>query len=141
MIVSRSFLKFCESRISKHEKRAKQQNRIVAEMEEHISLAMAENAGEDISSNAATAGSKNIETLCKAYSQLRKAEAEELKLELQIAEARKTRTINWDIIIPKVAGIAVAGATTVFWLCLEQGTPLPMRLVKLVGDLTLPRNI
>lgn len=104
-------------------------------------MALAENAGVDISSNEATAGSKNIETLSKAYSQLRKAEAEELKLELQIAEAKKQRMINWDIVIPKVAGIAVAGMTTAFWLCLEQGTPLPMRLVKMVGDLTLPRNI
>jgi len=141
VLVSRSFLKFCESRVSKREKRTKEQNRIIEEMEEHLSMALAENAGVDISSNEATAGSKNIETLSKAYSQLRKAEAEELKLELQIAEARKTRMINWDIVIPKVVGITVAGMTTVFWLCLEQGTPLPMRLVKLVGDLTLPRNI
>lgn len=104
-------------------------------------MAISENSGVDISSPEATNGSKNIETLSKAYAQLQKAESEQLKLELQIVEAKKQRCISWDVVIPKVAGIAVAGMTTAFWLCLEQGTPLPMRLVKLVSDLTLPRNI
>ncbi len=104
-------------------------------------MAIAENAGVDISSPEATAGSKNIETLSKAYSQLQKAETEQFKLELQIAEAQKTRRVNWDIVIPKATGIVIAGACTIFWVCLEQGTPLPMKLVKFVTDLTLPRNI
>jgi hypothetical protein len=141
MLVSKSFLKFCENRIEKHEKEKQKQSRIMSEMTEHLSLAISENSGVDISSPEATNGSKNIEVLSKAYAQLQKAESEQLKLELQIAEAKKQRMVNWDIIIPKATGIVVAGAVTIFWICLEQGTPLPMRLVKLVSDLTLPRNI
>ena len=141
MLVSRSFLKFCENKIEKHKRQEKKETRIIDEMTEHLSMAISENSGVDISSPEATNGSKNIETLSKAYAQLQKAESEQLKLELQIAEAKKQRIVNWDILIPKATGIVVAGAVTVFWICLEQGTPLPMRLVKLVSDLTLPRNI
>ena len=141
MIVSRSFLKFCENCVEKHKRQEKKETRIIDEMTEHLSMAISENSGVDISSAEAVTGSKNIETLSKAYAQLQKAEAEQLKLELQIAEAKKQRMVNWDILIPKATGIVVAGAVTIFWICLEQGTPLPMRLVKLVSDLTLPRNI
>ena len=134
-------MKFCENKIEKHKRQEKKETRIIDEMTEHLSMAISENSGVDISSPEATNGSKNIETLSKAYAQLQKAESEQLKLELQIAEAKKQRIVNWDILIPKATGIVVAGAVTVFWICLEQGTPLPMRLVKLVSDLTLPRNI
>ena len=111
------------------------------ELAEHISMAIAENASEELSSDEATAGSRNIETLAKAYSQLEKAEAERQKVILQIKEAERRQWVNWDVVLPKVAAIGVTGAVTVFWLCMEQGTPLPMRLVKMVGDLTLPRGL
>lgn len=133
MLFTRHFLKVC-----KGEGHKTSSSRIITEMEEHLSMAIAENATLDIESNEATAGSKNVETLAKAYSQLQKAENERLRTELQIVEAKQ---VNWDNILPKVAGCCVAGLVTVFWLCLEQGTPLPMRLVQVVTNLTMPRNL
>lgn len=116
-------------------------NDIRTELAEHISMAIAENSSEELSSDKATAGSKNIETLSKAYSQLEKAEAERLKVILQIKEAERRQWVNWDVVLPKLAAVGVTGAVTVFWICMEQGTPLPMRLVKMVSDLTLPRGL
>ena len=139
MIISKNFLRIFEERNAKkvyHEK-----SKVVTELEDHISMAMAENASLNIESAEATTGSKNVETLCKAYSQLQKAETEQLKLELQIAEANKQRMVNWDNILPKVAGVVVTGVVTAFWICLEQGTPLPMRLVQMASNLTMPRNL
>ena len=139
MLFTRHFLKVCRKKQETIE--SYEENSLVKEMQNHISMAIAENAGMDIDSAEATAGSKNLETLCKGYAQLSKAEAERLKVELQIAEANKRQMINWDIIIPKLGGAVVAGIATIFWLCLEQGTPLPMRLVNFVTTLTTPRNL
>ncbi len=140
MIISRSFLRSYKKK-NNFEGHYRKKSKVVTELEDHISMAMAENASLNIESAEATTGSKNVETLCKAYSQLQKAETEQLKLELQIAEANKQRMVNWDSILPKVAGVVVTGIVTTFWICLEQGTPLPMRLVQMASNLTMPRNL
>lgn len=110
-------------------------------LEEHLKESILEVSTEHIDTDKATKGAQNIETLSKAYEHLEKAESERLRIELQIAEARKRDLVNWDVVIPKLAGIGIAGAVTIFWLCLEQNTPIPRHLVKLVSDLTVPRSI
>lgn len=119
----------------------RQHSRVSKELEEHLSWAIAENGGNQIDSENATTGSKNVETLAKAYASVEKAEAERLKVELAIADSRRRQWVNWDTVIPKVAGVVVTGAVTVFWICMEQGTPVPTRLVKMTSDLTLPRGL
>lgn len=119
----------------------RQKSRVSRELEEHLSWAIAENGGNQIDSAESTVGSKNVETLSKAYASVEKAEAERLKVELAIADSRRRQWINWDTIIPKVAGIVVTGLVTGFWLCIEQGTPVSQRLVKMSTDLTLPRGL
>ena len=116
-------------------------SQVSKELEEHLRWAIAENGGNQIDSEESTTGSKNVETLAKAYASVEKAEAERLKVELAIADSRKRQWVNWDTIIPKVAGVAVTGMVTIFWICLEQGTPVPSRLVKMTSDLTLPRGL
>lgn len=119
----------------------RKQSRISKELEEHLSMAISENGGNNIDSNESTIGSKNIETLAKAYANLKKAESERLKLELAIADSYKRRWINWDNVLPKLAGVVVTGAVTIFWLCLEQGTPIPTRLTRMASDLTVPKGL
>lgn len=110
-------------------------------LEEHLKESILEASAEHIDTDRATKSAQNIETLSKAFEHLEKAESERLRIKLQIAEAQKRDWVNWDVVIPKLAGIGIAGAVTVFWLCLEQNTPVPMRLVKMVSDLTVPRSI
>ncbi len=119
----------------------RQRSHVSRELEEHLSWAIAENGGNQIDSEDSTVGSKNVETLAKAYASVEKAEAERLKVELAIADSRRRQWVNWDTIIPKVAGVAVTGIVTIFWICLEQGTPVPTRLVKMTSDLTIPRGL
>ena len=110
-------------------------------LEEHLKESILEASAEHIDTDRATKSAQNIETLSKAFEHLEKAESEQLRIKLQIAEAQKRDWVDWSVVIPKLAGIGIAGAVTVFWLCLEQNTPIPMRLVKLVSDLTVPRSI
>ena len=110
-------------------------------LEEHLKASISETAVEHIDSDKATKGAQNIETLSKAYSNLEKAESERKRIELQIEEAKRRRMANWDIIIPKVAGVVITGAVTIFWLSMEQGSPLPMRLVQMTNSLTVPRGL
>jgi len=110
-------------------------------LEEHIKESILETSMEHIDTDKATRGSQNIKALAEAKEHLEKAKCERKKIELQIAEANQRRYVNWDIVLPKLIGIAVTGAVTVFWLCLEQGTPIPMRLVKMTTDLTVPRGL
>ena len=110
-------------------------------LEEHIKNSIEENACEHIDSDKATRGAQNIELLTKAMEHLEKAQAERLKVELQINEAKKKQWISWDVVIPKLFSIGVLGLVTIFWICLEQGTPVPMRLVKLTNDLLTPRGL
>lgn len=110
-------------------------------LEEHLKESITENALEHIDSDRAAKGAQNIELLTKSMEHLKKAESEQLKVQLQIAEAQRRQWVNWDIVLPKLAAIGVTGCVTVFWLCLEQGTPVPMRLVKMVTDLTLPKGL
>ena len=110
-------------------------------LEEHLKECITENALEHVDTDKASKGAQNIELLTKSMEHLEKAEAERLKVELQLAEAQRRQWVNWDIVLPKIAAIGVTGAVTVFWLCLEQGTPIPMRLVKMVSDLTVPRGL
>jgi len=110
-------------------------------LEEHLKECITENALEHVDTERASKGAQNIELLTKSMEHLEKAEAERLKVELQLAEAQRRQWVNWDIVLPKMVAIGVTGAVTVFWLCLEQGTPVPMRLVKMVSDLTVPRGL
>lgn len=110
-------------------------------LEEHIKSSIEENACEHIDSDKATRGAQNIELLTKAMEHLEKAEAERLKVELQIDESKKRQWISWDVVIPKLFSIGVLGLVTIFWICLEQGTPVPLRLVKLTNDLLTPRGL
>lgn len=110
-------------------------------LEEHLKECITENALEHVDTDKATKGAQNIELLTKSMEHLEKAEAERLKVELQLAEARRRQWVNWDVVLPKMVAIGVTGAVTVFWLCLEQGTPIPMRLVKMASDLTVPRGL
>lgn len=110
-------------------------------LEEHLKECITENACEHIDTDKASKGAQNIELLAKSMEHLEKAEAERLKVQLQISEAQRRQWVNWDIVLPKMVAIGVTGAVTVFWLCLEQGTPIPMRLVKMVSDLTVPRGL
>ena len=119
----------------------RRRSKVSKELEEHLSWAIAENGGNQIDSEESTVGSRNVETLARAYASVEKAEAERLKVELAIADSRRRQWINWDTVIPKVAGVAVTGVVTIFWICLEQGTPVPARLVKMTSDLTLPRGL
>lgn len=139
MLIPRIFLKRSESerkRVSHS-----QQMSIQQQMEEHLSMAISENAGVEIDSEEATIGSKNIETLSKGYAQIIKASAENRRIELQIQEAKCRRIDSRYSTMPKIAGVIVTGLVTVFWLCLEQGTPLPMRLVQMATALTTPRGL
>lgn len=119
----------------------RRRSHVSKELAEHLSWAIAENGGNQIDSEESTVGSKNVETLARAYASVEKAEAERLRVELAIADSRRRQWINWDTVIPKVAGVAVTGVVTIFWICLEQGTPVPARLVKMTSDLTLPRGL
>lgn len=110
-------------------------------LEEHIKECITENALEHVDTDRATKGAQNIELLSKSMEHLKKAEAEQLKVELQLAEARRRQWVNWDIVLPKLVAIGATAAVTIFWLCLEQGTPVPMRLVKMATDLTVPRGL
>lgn len=110
-------------------------------LEEHLKECITENALEHVDTDKASKGAQNIELLTKSMEHLKKAEAEQLKVELQLAEAQRRQWVNWDIVLPKLAAIGVTGAVTIFWICLEQGTPVPMRLVKMATDLTLPKGL
>lgn len=110
-------------------------------LEEHLKECITENALEHVDTDRATKGAQNIELLSKSMEHLKKAEAEQLKVKLQLAEAQRRQWVNWDIVLPKLVAIGVTGIVTVFWLCLEQGTPVPMRLVKMATDLTVPRGL
>lgn len=110
-------------------------------LEEHLKECITENAMEHIDTDKATKGAQNIELLAKSMEHLEKAESERLRIQLQLAEGQRRQWVNWDIVIPKIVAVGVTGAVTVFWLCLEQGTPIPMRLVKMVSDLTVPRGL
>ena len=141
MLIPRIFLKRSESEKNKRVRRASQRLSIQEQMEDHLSMAIAENAGVEINSDEATIGSKNIETLSKGYAQIIKASAENRRIELQIQEAKCRRVDSRYSTMPKVAGVIVTGLVTVFWLCLEQGCPLPMRLVQMTTALTTPRGL
>lgn len=110
-------------------------------LEEHLKECITENACEHVDTDKASKGAANIELLAKSMEHLEKAEAERLKVELQIAEAKRRQFVNWDVLLPKLAAIGVTGLVTVFWLCLEQGSPIPMRLVKMASDLITPRGL
>lgn len=110
-------------------------------LEEHLKECITENALEHVDTDKASKGAQNIELLTKSMEHLKKAEAEQLKVELQLAETQRRQWVNWDIVLPKLAAIGVTGAVTIFWICLEQGTPVPMRLVKMATDLTLPKGL
>lgn len=139
MLIPRYFLK-CKN--TKKKKQVREQRlSIQRQMEDALSMAISENAGVDINSDEATVGSKNIETLSKGYAQIIKADAERQKITLQIEEAKCRRIDSRYSITPKVAGVIVTGLVTVFWLCLEQGTPLPMRLVQMTTALITPRGL
>ena len=139
MLIPRYFLK-CKN--TKREKQVREQRlSIERQMEEHLSMAIAENAGVEINSDEATIGSKNIETLSKGYAQIIKANAENRRIELQIQEAKCRRIDSRYSVTPKIAGVIITGVVTIFWLCLEQGTPLPMRLVQMTTALITPRGL
>lgn len=106
---------------------------------EHLKESIAENSCEHIDTDTATKGARNILLLSKSLESLEKAEAERLKVQLQIDEIKQQNAINWNVLMPKIVGIGATMAVTIFWLCMEQGTPVPMRLVKMATDLTTPR--
>lgn len=110
-------------------------------LEEHLKESILECSMEHIDTAEATVGSQNLEKLAKAMASLETAESERLRVQLEIEEAKRRQWINWDMMIPKLVGIGVTGAVTVFWICLEQGTPLPMRLVQMASNLTMPRGL
>jgi len=139
MLIPRYFLK-CKN--TKKKKQVREQRlSIESQMEEALSMAISENAGVDINSDEATVGSKNIETLSKGYAQIIKASAENRRIQLQIEEAKSRKIDSRYSVMPKVAGVVITGVVTVFWLCLEQGTPLPMRLVQMTTALITPRGL
>lgn len=83
----------------------------------------------------------NLESLLKAYSEYKRGDIEAAKLALQLAEARKKQMVNWDLVLPKIAAVMVSGGVTLFWICLEQQRPLPMRLVQAVNSWTTPKGL
>lgn len=140
MIIPRRFSGNGQKKQQNYESYRKR-SEVSKELEEHISWAIAENGSNPIESPESTAGSKNVEQLTKAYANLEKAEAERLKVELQICESKRRQWVNWDVVIPKVAGIMATALVTGFWICIEQGTPVPSRLVQMSTSLTTPRGL
>lgn len=108
-------------------------------MEEELQSGLEELAVEHVDTEKYGRGVNNMETLSRAIEHHEKVRLEQMKLELQIAEAQRRRNINWDVVIPKLGGCAAAIIITIFWLCLEQGTPLSMRMVSAVTSLTMPK--
>jgi len=114
---------------------------VTNELVEHLSNAISENSANDIYSDEATTGCKNIETISKALSSLEKADAENKKVELQIEQAKAEQAAQVWNIAPKVAGVIVTGLVTIFWIMLEQNSVVPMRLVQMTNSLVTPKGL
>ena len=111
------------------------------ELATHLSYAISENSANDIDSEKASIGSKNIETIAKALSSLEKAEAEKQKVILQIEQARTEQAAQIWNVAPKVAGVVITGLVTIFWIMLERNSVVPMRLVQMTNSLITPRGL
>ena len=108
-------------------------------LETELQSGLEELAIEHVDTDKYKNGVNNIKTLCEAIEKHDKVRLEQKKVLLQIAEAEQRRAVNWDVILPKLGGCAAAIIITCFWLALEQGTPLSMRLVSTVTALTMPK--
>lgn len=83
----------------------------------------------------------NLNALTKAYSDVLKADSEKLKLLLQVAEAKKRKLINYDVVIPKVAALIVYGSLMGFWVCIEQQRPTPLKLINMANQMLMPKGL
>ena len=83
----------------------------------------------------------NLNALTKAYSDVLKADSEKLKLVLQVAEAKKKRFVNYDVVIPKVASLFVYGGLMGFWICIEQQRPTPIKLINMANQMLMPKGL
>lgn len=83
----------------------------------------------------------NLNALTKAYSDVLKADSEKLKLALQVAEAKKKRFVNYDVVIPKVASLFVYGGLMGFWICIEQQRPTPIKLINMANQMLMPKGL
>ncbi len=108
-------------------------------LETELQSGLEELAVEHVDTDKYKNGVNNIKTLCEAIEKHDKVRLEQQKVLLQIAEAEQRRAVNWDVVLPKVGGCVAAVVITCFWLALEQGTPLSMRLVSTVTALTMPK--
>ena len=83
----------------------------------------------------------HVDTLCHAQKEHDETFIEQLKIELQIEEARKRLVVNLDTVLPKVFAILVYGGITVVFICLERQTPLSMRMLRAADALLTPKGI
>lgn len=141
MLIPRKTLKYLEKQLETNKETIQVKSETASELDVYLLQCLLEAEELKTGTNEAVKASKQIQMLLNGRQSNETVELEKLKLQLQIIEAEKRQMVNWDILLPKLIGIGVAGLVTIFWLCLEQGTPLPMRLVKLVGDLTMPRGL
>jgi len=113
-------------------------------LEEHIRSRIMEAEDMRLTEDTADVAAKADDVIVKlvqAQANKEKATAERRKVELQIMEAARRRYINWDQLLPKLVGICVTGGVTVFWLLMEQGNVVPMRLIQMTNSLTIPRGL
>ena len=84
---------------------------------------------------------KNLKTLAEAYNNYERGQAERIKADTQLEEVARRRYVNWDIVLPKLGGIAASVGLTMVWFAIEREHPLPMRIVQEINALTVPRGL
>lgn len=92
----------------------------------------------DFCSDRFTAGIHNIDGLSEILERLRKSEAEARKAEAQVIEAKAKRGIG-DQTIARIIAIGASVVVVIFWTGVERNQPVPMRIVRFIESMTVPK--
>lgn len=108
-------------------------------LEDLLQNAVSETSSFNIESDEATKAAKNLHEVADAYKAYSQAKSDEAKAKAQVMEAYKQKPIIGDQTIARICGIVAATGVVVFWTAMEQGKPIPMRLVQFTQSMTLPK--
>ena len=110
-------------------------------LDEEIQQAIAELSTFHIDKPEYKNGAESVCILCDAKEKHDKAIAEQMKVQLSIAEANQRRAVDWGQMTPKIVGIVAYGCITCVLLCLERQTPMSMRWLRALDALVTPHSI
>jgi Pyruvate/2-oxoacid:ferredoxin oxidoreductase delta subunit len=110
-------------------------------LEEEVQQAIAELSAIHIDKPEYKTGAESVCILCDAIEKHDKAITEQMKVQLQIAEANQRRAVDWGQMTPKIVGIVAYGCITCVLLCLERQTPMSMRWLRAMDTLIAPHSI